>query len=205
MSNVSFFDHGRNRIRTGLAEIDRKWGWYLALGVLLVVLGFIALGSAFATTMVSVMMLGGLLLVGGVAMVVLSFVTGSWSGFFVTLAAGALSTIAGIAMLSSPPAAAAAITLMLGAILVAEGIFRAVASVFTRFPSWGWALVSGVVSILIGGYLLANWQVLSLVFLGLIIGIDLIIHGVSWIAFSLTLHSLARALNVRETDLGRAA
>jgi uncharacterized membrane protein HdeD (DUF308 family) len=205
MSNVSFFDHARNRFRAGLAEIDHKRGWYFALGVLLVILGFVAAGSAVATTMVSVMLFGGLLIIAGISLTVLSFVTGSWSGFFMTLAAGVLLAIAGFAMLNSPPSAATAITMMVGAILIAAGFFRAIASIVMQFPSWGWALVSGIASIIIGGLLITNWQNASLYFLGLYIGIDLIIHGISWIAFSTSVHSLARQLNISETDLPRAA
>src|SRR4030095_14835295 len=76
MSNASFFDAARNRFRTGLAEIDRKWGWYLALGVFLIVLGVIASGMAVATTLVSVVVLGWILLVAGAGLAVLSFLTG---------------------------------------------------------------------------------------------------------------------------------
>jgi hypothetical protein len=39
MSNASFFDNARSRFRAGFAEVDRKWGWYFALGVFLIVLG----------------------------------------------------------------------------------------------------------------------------------------------------------------------
>src|SRR5262245_57994282 len=115
MSNASFFDLARgDRFRGGLAELAEKWGWYFALGIFLVVVGFIASGMAVATTMLSVMALSWILLGAGAVSVVLSFLTGRWSGFLLLLVAGILSIAAGIEMLSSPVAGAVAITLIIG-------------------------------------------------------------------------------------------
>jgi len=200
MSNASFFDVTRNRFRTAIAEVDRKWGWYLALGAFLIVLGLIASSMALATTMVSVIALGWVMLFAGGAMIVHSFLTGKWSGFLLSLAAGALIGITGIAMLSHPLVSAAAITLVVGTILVGTGIFRSLASIVMQFPNWGWSLLSGIASILLGGMLLSNWETAGLYFLGLYIGVDLIIHGLSWIMFSSRVHSLAREVNIQESE-----
>jgi uncharacterized membrane protein HdeD (DUF308 family) len=200
MSNVSFFDRARSRLRTGIVEIDRHWGWYVDLGVLLIILGTIASGAAVATTLVSVMMLGGILACAGVALVVLSFVSGKWSGFLLTLTAGVLSGMVGITMLSAPLSGAVAITLMVGTVLVAVGLFRTIASLIMRFPNWGWSFFSGITSLVLGGLLLKDWQTASLLFLGLYVGIDLIIHGVSWIMFALSVHSLAGEMEFTEEE-----
>jgi uncharacterized membrane protein HdeD (DUF308 family) len=200
MRNASFFDMARNRMRAGIAELDQKRGWYVALGVLLILLGAIASYAAVATTILSVIFLGWILLVAGLSMVILSFVTGKWSGFLLTLAAGLLSMIAGIATLSSPLSGAAAITLMIGAILIAAGMYRSIASIVMQFPNWGWALVSGIVAFALGVSLVRGWQTTSLWFLGLVIGIDLIVHGFSWIMFSLSIHNLAGQIRVTEAD-----
>ena len=200
MDNANFFDQARSRLRAGLADVSQKWGWYLALGVFLVVLGMLASGLAVATTLFSVVMLGWVLLGSGMALVVLSFLTGKWSGFLLTLAAGVLSLIAGVATLSSPVAGAVAITLMIGTILVAAGIFRVVSSLVMQFPNWGWSLVSGIAAFVLGLIVLQSWQTTSLWFLGLVIGIDLIFHGFSWIMFSLRVHGLAGELGITEAD-----
>jgi uncharacterized membrane protein HdeD (DUF308 family) len=200
MREANFFDIARSRFRSGLAEVDRRRGWYFALGVFLIVLGLAASAMAIATTMLSVVVLGWILLGAGAGLVVLSFLTGKWSGFLLSLAAGALSIIAGITMLSYPVSAAVAITLMVGTILIAAGIYRSIASSVMQFPGWGWSLVSGIVSIGVGGLLLRNWQSTSLYFLGVFIGIDLIVHGFSWIMFSLMVHRVAGELDITEAD-----
>ena len=48
--------------------------------------------------------------------------------------------------------------------------------------------------------LVRGWQSTSLWFLGLVIGIDLIVHGFSWIMFSLSIHNLAGDLGITEAD-----
>jgi uncharacterized membrane protein HdeD (DUF308 family) len=96
----------------------------------------------------------------------------------------------GIGILSYPVSGAVAITMMIGILLLAAGIYRSVASIVMQFPNWGWALLSGIVTFALGSMLLRNLSSTSLWFLGLAIGIDLILHGFSWIMFSLRLHSL---------------
>jgi len=188
MSNASFFD------TTPLAELDSKRGWYTALGVFLVLLGAIASYAAVATTMLSVVFLGWILLAAGAGMVILSFLTGKWSGFLLTLAAGVLSIMAGIATLSNPVSGAVAITLLIGTILIAAGLFRSIASIVMRFPYWGWALLSGIVTFALGAMLVRNWETTSLWFLGVAIEVELILNGFSWLMFSKRIHSLAGEL-----------
>jgi uncharacterized membrane protein HdeD (DUF308 family) len=200
MSNASFFDLSRDRARGGLAELTGKWGWYFALGVFLVILGFVAIGNAVATTMLSAVVLGWVLLVAGAGLSVVSFLTGRWSGFLLTMAAGILSIVGGFEILSNPVSGAVAINMVIGTILVAEGIFRSIASIRMRFPNWGWALASGIGTFALGAILLRNWQSTSLWFLGLAIGIDLIIHGISWMTFSVGLHHLSGTLGITESD-----
>ena len=197
---AGFFDSPRDHLRSGLGEMAGKWGWYFALGAFLTVLGFIAAGSAVATTMISVMLIGWILLVAGAGLVVFSFLTGKWGGFLLSLAAGILSIAAGIEILSFPLVGAVAITMMIGTILVVAGIFRAVASIGMRFPNWGWALFSGIVTFVLGAMLLNNWQSTSLWFLGFAVGIELILHGISWMTFSVGIHSLAKGLGGTEAE-----
>jgi len=187
-------------MRAGVAELDQKWGWYFALGGLLIVLGAIASTLAVATTLLSVITLGSILVVAGAALIVHSFLTGKWSGFLLSLAAGALTIGAGITFISYPVSGAVGLTLMVGALLVASGIFRASASVVMQFPNWGWSLLSGLVSLFLGSMLLRGWQTAGLYFLGFYIGIDLIMHGISWIMLSLKIHSLAGEYDISESD-----
>src|SRR5512144_2201653 len=98
MSNVGFYDV-RSRFQAGIEELGQRWGWYFALGTVLIALGAIATSFAFATTVASVVVFGWILLFAGVALGILSFMTGRWSGFLLSAAAGVLSVITGIMLL----------------------------------------------------------------------------------------------------------
>jgi uncharacterized membrane protein HdeD (DUF308 family) len=204
MSN-NIFDSARTRLRAGLTELNRKWGWYLAAGILLVILGVIACSMAITATLVTVAALGWIMLVAGAALIALSFFTGRWSGFLTTLGLGALIAITGLAMLSSPLSGAEAITLLVATILLGTGIYRVAASIVMHLPNWGWSLLSGIVACVLGVLLLNRWPVVSLYFLGVYVGLDLIIHGFSWVMFSLRVHQLARAVDIGGESERRAA
>jgi uncharacterized membrane protein HdeD (DUF308 family) len=200
MSHASFFHHSRDRVRSGFAEVAGKWSWYLALGVFLVVMGCIATGMAATTTILSTVLLGWILLVAGAGLAILSFLTGRWSGFLLTMAAGILSIVAGTEILNYPASGAAVITLIIGTMLAVAGIFRSIGAASMQFPNWGWSLLSGIVTFLFGAALIKNWQGSGLWFLGLAVGVDLIFHGISWITFSFGIHNIASALGITETD-----
>ena len=56
-TRIAGIDHG---------ELRDKWGWFVALGVVMLIAGVIAMLNLFAATVVSVLYVGALMLVGGV-------------------------------------------------------------------------------------------------------------------------------------------
>lgn len=182
----------RARSEAGISEMGRKWGLYLAVGVFLILLGVAAAVFSISTTLVSVMLLGWMLTLAGAAMVVLSILTGKWSSFLLTLAAGILAFIAGTTMLRAPLAGAATLTLIIAMFFLVDGIFRAIASVVMRFPNWGWSLGSGILSFLLGVVLLGRWPAISLMFLGVLVGVDLMAHGFAWDMFAMEIRRVSR-------------
>ena len=87
---------------TGAGELQRSWGWFLALGIVLIVLGTIAIGSTFVMTIASVFFVGWLLIVGGVMEAVHAFWRKRWAGFFLDLLTGILYVVAGWMMVTNP-------------------------------------------------------------------------------------------------------
>ena len=133
-----------------LESLRKQWKWFLLLGILLIALGIIAIGTATTVTMVSVVVLGTLLFIGGLAQLGYSFWTKQWSGFFFSLLAGILYTVTGALLILNPTAGALSLTLLLAAFYIVGGIFRIVGSIMMRFEQWGWALFSGLVKLLLG-------------------------------------------------------
>jgi uncharacterized membrane protein HdeD (DUF308 family) len=177
---------------SGIEPLRAKWGWIVALGVLYTVAGFIALGSVMMATVASVFLVGVMMLIAGVGEVVGAFQMKSWGKFILWMLLGALYIVAGFSAFENPLLAAAFLTLLLGAALVASGIVR----VFLAFSMkaqtmWVWALISGLITLLLGVVILAHWPISSLYILGLFLGIDLIFAGTSWISIGLGLRQRA--------------
>jgi len=173
----------------GLKVLRAKWGWIVALGVVFLVAGFIALGSAVAATASAVMIIGIMMIMGGAAEIVAAFSVKGWGRFAVWMLLGLLYVGAGIIALMNPFAAATILTLMLGAALVAGGVLR----IFLAFSMksagkpWGWVVVSGLVTLLLGAMIIAQWPASSFFVLGIFLGIDLIFIGSGWVTMGLAL------------------
>jgi uncharacterized membrane protein HdeD (DUF308 family) len=173
-----------DRIERMLTEeanrVRKKWGWFLALGVVLIVVGTLAIGFAFSATLASVATLGVLLLIAAGAQTAGAIYARDWSGLFLFLLVGVLYAVAGILTLQHPVLAAEGLTLMLAAALLAGGVFRIIVAVAERFPSWGWVLCNGIITVLLGIAIWQQWPGSGRWVLGTFVGIDLIVNGVTW-------------------------
>jgi uncharacterized membrane protein HdeD (DUF308 family) len=179
---------GDPRAGSDTAPLRAKWGWIVALGVVYLVAGFIALGSVAMATVASVFVVGVMMIVAGVAEVISAFQIKSWGRFLLWVLLGLLYVVAGFVTFQNPLLAAVLLTLILGASLVASGIMRIIlAFSMKRETPWIWVALSGVITLLLGVLILARWPVSSLYILGLFLGIDLIFAGASWIGIGLGL------------------
>ena len=177
------------RAGSDTAPLRAKWGWIVALGVVYLIAGFIALGSVAMATVASVLVVGVMMIVAGVAEVFSAFQIKSWGKFLLWVLLGLLYVVAGFVTFQNPLLAAVLLTLVLGASLVASGIMRIIlAFSMKREAPWIWVALSGVITLLLGVLILARWPVSSLYILGLFLGIDLIMAGAGWIGIGLGLH-----------------
>ena len=170
----------------GAGELRRSWGWYLALGIVLIVLGMIAIGSTFVMTIASVFFFGWLLIIGGVMEVIHAFWHKRWAGFFLDLLTGILYVVAGWMMVTNPAESALLLTLVIAMFLVFEGVFRIVAAVAARYPHWGWVMFNGVISLILGIMIWRQWPYSGLWVIGLFVGIEMLLNGWSLVMLSLT-------------------
>lgn len=176
------------RASSDLTPLRAKWGWIVALGVVYTIVGFIALGSVVMATVASVLVVGVMMIIAGVAEVWSAFQIKSWGKFLLWAALGLLYIVAGFVTFENPLLAAALLTLMLGALLVASGIVRIIlAFSMKREAPWVLVLLSAVITLLLGVLILAHWPVSGLYILGLFLGIDLVMAGAGWIGLGLSL------------------
>ena len=181
-----------------LAPLRAKWGWIVALGVVYVVAGFIALASVAMATVASVLVVGVMMIVAGIAELINAFQIKTWGKFLLWALLGLLYIVAGFVTFDNPVFAAVLLTLVLGASLVASGIMRLVlAFSMKREAPWVWVALSAVITLLLGLLILARWPVNSVYILGLFLGIDLLMAGASWIALGFGLHRNPAPLQAR--------
>jgi uncharacterized membrane protein HdeD (DUF308 family) len=172
-----------------LQTLQKHWQWFLALGIAMTTLGMFAIGSAcIATVTVTVTWLFGfLMLAGGIAEIVSAFSAGRWSGTLVHMLIGVLYAVVGLMIIEQPENSAIQLTLIIAIFLIVSGIFRIVSALSERFAGWGWVLLNGTVTLLLGLLIQKQWPVSGLWVIGLFVGIDLIFNGWAWIMLSLGL------------------
>jgi uncharacterized membrane protein HdeD (DUF308 family) len=174
---------------SGIHALRAKWGWIVALGVIFMIAGVIALGSVVAATASAVLIVGIMMIMGGVAEIIAAFNVKDWGKAIFWGLLGALYVAAGIIAIMNPFAAATILTLFLGIALIAGGIVRMFLAWNMREAGkpWGWIVVSGIISILLGAMIIAKWPYSSFYVLGIFLGIDLIFIGSSWFTIGLAL------------------
>lgn len=170
------------------AELRAKWGWFVGLGVVMIIAGMIALGNLVTSTVVSVLFIGVTMAISGGAQIVQAFQVKGWGAFAFWLLDGLLFLIAGAIAIAQPMLAAEMLTLLLGVSLIVGGVFRLVAA-FRMRPAegWGWIAISAAIGILLGIQIILGWPVSGLWVLGLLLGLDLLFNGLAVLMLGLHL------------------
>jgi len=170
-------------------EIAQQWGWFLAFGIGLVVLGALAVAYSFRATIATMLFFGWLLLIACGIEIAQSFMTGHWAGFFQHLLAAILFGVGGLLLITRPVLSAETLTLFMAMFFLIGGIFKVVISLIVQFPGWGWQAIDGVITFVLGVLVISQWPVSGLWVIGLFLGIDLIFYGFTWAAIALRLRS----------------
>lgn len=176
----------------GRSPGDRRpragWGWFVALGIALMLLGAFAWYDVVGLTIVGTVLIGAALLVGGLLQIAHAFLNRSWSDFFLQLAGGILYGIAGLLIMDEPIRGSFVVTLVLAILLIITGCIRLVIA-FRHRHLGGAALltVGGIVSIVVGIVIYTTLPWSGLWVLGTLIAIELIMHGAAWLEFGFAL------------------
>jgi uncharacterized membrane protein HdeD (DUF308 family) len=157
------------------------------LGGVLILAGVFVLADAVAAKAASTILFGLALLAAGSFEIVHAFWVAHWGGFFLRLLLGLCYVISGAMLTAYPLASSNALTIAFAASLIASGVVR----LCLAWEYWqrhgGWLLASGIVGILAGLVVLLKWPISGVWALGLVVGVDLVLHGAWWIMFGLSL------------------
>ncbi len=191
--NGSFVE-GRSLPFEELDPIRRSRGWFIALGAALMTLGVLAIAVPFAATLVSTIFLGWLLILSGIAEGVHAVRARAWQGFPWAVLSAALGVAAGILLLAFPIVGTLTLTLVLAGYFTAQGILKVVRAVQHRgMERWGFLLFDGLVTLALGILIWMLWPASSVWLLGLLVGVHLLVGGVSMLVLAVAAGQLTRS------------
>jgi uncharacterized membrane protein HdeD (DUF308 family) len=169
---------GSETISSARSYIAENRTWFRVLGVVLIILGCLAIIFPFLTAIAVKVFLGWLFLIGGLIQIIHAFSAKQWGGFLWSLLIGVLYVIVGAWLAFFPLTGILALTLLIAAMFIVEGILE-IAMAFRMRPlqGWGWALFSGIVALVVGVLIFAQLPYSAVWAIGLLVGINMISSG----------------------------
>ena len=163
---------------TNPVAIQRRTGWDIALGIVLLLAGFVVLGDVGVATAVSVYFIGWMALFGGAVAFVASFFRIGKGGFWPMLLGGGAIAVLGLMVLRNPLIGAAALTLVAGSLFFAAGLTRIVAAF--QEPEHRWLLlIGGAIGVILGLWVLLHLTAASFALLGVLLGVQMLVEGIT--------------------------
>jgi uncharacterized membrane protein HdeD (DUF308 family) len=166
--------------------IAEKWGWFLALGIALIITGFAAIVFPFLATVAAKTLLGWLFLIGGIVMVIHAFQAPAWQGFLWSLLVGILYVVAGGYLAFFPLTGLLTLAFLLVILFAVEGVFEIIMAFRVRpHEGWGFMLLSGIAALAVAVLIALDLPSSATWALGLLVGINLLFSGWSYVFLAL--------------------
>ena len=163
-----------------VGEVKKRSGWGIFMGVLITILGLLLIAYPLFTATVTTVLLAWVLIFVGLAEVVFALHTTTAGNFFLKLLLAIVYGIAGILLAVFPLMGVAALTLLLGALLLVQaGVVTAIAFRVRPAEDWGWFLFDGGIAFLVGALILVEWPSSSVWAIGTLVGVAVFMGGVS--------------------------
>lgn len=159
----------------------------MIFGVVLTLIGIVALAYPLMTAIVVKIMIGWVLLIAGISQIIFAFSTTRWTDFFLELLVGILFAIAGVWLAFFPLTGVLTLTLFLAFTFLLQGVLEIVSGFRMRpHEGWGWVLFAGILGVIIGLMILNNFPSSAAWAIGLLVGINLIASGIAYIALAMS-------------------
>lgn len=171
-----------NTIQTAKTYIVENRGWFITLGICLIILGAIAIIFPFVATIAVKIFLGWIFLVVGVVQIIHAFRSQKWSGFGWSMLVGLLYLVAGGWLAFFPLAGIVTLTILLSALFIAQGVMEALLALRMRpDKGWGWVLFSGLIALAVGVMIFIELPGSAVWAIGLLAGINMISSGFAYV------------------------
>ncbi len=189
--------------RNLVTDVKSHAGWSIFAGVLIVALGVFLVAYPFLTAAVTVLTLGVILLAAGIVEIVLALRFRSAGDFFLKLFSSIIYGLTGFMLITRPLIGVAVLTLLVGSMFLVQGVILAVLAFRVgERRSRGWLLLDAAITLILSFMILGQWPASSIWAVGTLVGIAVIIRGVTRIA---TASALRRAATGVEEIFKRAA
>jgi uncharacterized membrane protein HdeD (DUF308 family) len=169
-------------------SLHEHWTLFLVEGAILLVLGLVAVMVPMVATVAVEIIVGWLILVSGIVGLVTTFYMRRAPGFWWSLFSALIGTVAGVVLLLWPLNGALSLTLILTAFLAFEGIVSIMFALDHRRElsgRWGMMLLSGIVDLILAGFIFSGLPGTAAWAIGLLVGINLVFGGSAVIAMAL--------------------
>jgi uncharacterized membrane protein HdeD (DUF308 family) len=178
-----------------IGGIKRASGWSIALGVLIILLGIVAMMAPLASGVVVVSILAWTAIFGGVAQIIYAFQAHAGGRTVLEVILGLVMLIAGIYLFTHPLSGLLTLTLLLGLMLVGYGVVAVILALQMRpVKGWGWMLFDAVVTVILGVMIIAHWPINSVWIIGTLFGISILFKGITRLMISLAVRRVASAV-----------
>ncbi|MGO9519929.1 MAG: HdeD family acid-resistance protein [Candidatus Korobacteraceae bacterium] len=174
--------------------IQRASGWSIALGVLMIICGIIAMLAPWEFGIVIALIIGWTAIFNGAAQIFYGIRTHSGGRSVLEVILGIIYIIAGIYLLMHPVGGLLVLTIFLASFLIVYGIFALVLAFQMRpLPGWGWVLFDAIITILLGVLIWAHWPMNAEWVVGTLFGISILVSGVTRLMVSMAFRRIASA------------
>jgi len=158
--------------------LGHRWGWLLALGIVQIIAGWIAIAIPVVASFAAVAIFGAVLLVTAIFQLIHAFRVRAWPRSAWYGLGGVFYAIAGLLVAINPISGALTLAVIIAILFVADGVLRVAFGTSVRpTAGWGWLVAAGLCSIVVGVFLLIGWPATALWATGLLLGINLIFTG----------------------------
>jgi uncharacterized membrane protein HdeD (DUF308 family) len=178
------------------SAVRRHFAFFLTEGIILVVLGALAIFLPLFATITITIILGWIFLASGIIGLITTFGARGVPGFWWSLASALIAIGVGLILLAQPIAGALSLTLVLIVFFIVEGVAGIMYALEHRREMsgrWEWILLSGIIDLVLAAIIFAGLPGTAAWALGLLVGINMIMGGMALVAIAIHARSSAHA------------
>lgn len=184
-------------LRGPAAIVKKASGWFIAMAVLFIIVGVVSIVEPGIAGLAVAILVGWVLIFGGGAHLIAAFSGGGAGRVIWQVILGTVYLIGGVYFLTHPLLGLGTLTLLLAGVILAGGVLELVAYFRTRSEGGsGWLLLNGLIGLLLGGLIWFHWPSSSVWAIGILLGVNLLMTGIS----RLMLWTAARSLVSRLSE-----